>query len=153
MLRREAIHSVLHARREQRSRTGFVYASEERNPIHPELRALVESTGMAVLVCDGDGRIAFWNHAIAELFGYDFEEFGALGLGDLVPERLRAAHEIHAGRYLEHPRFRSIESGLVLVGRRREGSEFPVDVSLGPLIYADQPYVMASVRPRADPTE
>jgi protein-histidine pros-kinase len=115
------------------------------------LQALVESAGIPTLVSDGDGRIAFWNHAIADLFGYEYKEFGTLRVRDLVPERLRAVHATHTMRYMAAPRFRAMGAGLVLGGRRRDGSEFPINISLGPLRYDDRPYVMATVQQHFDP--
>lgn len=149
-LHRQAIHVVLQARRRHRVAVGFVYASDEADSIAPGLQAIVESTGMPVLVSDADGRIAFWNHAIADLFGYDFDEFGALRLHDLLPDRLRAVHDAHTERYFRQPRFRSIESGVVVTGRHHDGSEIALDVSLGPLTYDEELYVMASVRPHLE---
>lgn len=120
--------------------------SDPASPRRGELQAGVDSAGVPVTMTDGAGRMAFWNREIADLFGYDMDEFGDLSVRDLVPERLRDVHDLHVSRYREDPGFRSIDSGIWLIGRRSDGSEFPLDVSLGPLEHDGQSYVMVIAR-------
>lgn len=67
------------------------------------------------------------------MFGYEPHALTGMPIEVLVPERLRAAHESHRARFLAHPARRPMGSGLNLVGRRRDGTEIPIDVSLSPL--------------------
>ncbi len=118
-----------------------------------EFRAIVESVEGPLLVVDTEGAITFCNDEVARLFGYAVEEFRALSLSDLIPEPLRTVHAIHVDRYHAQPRFRSIESGIVLVGRHRDGSAISLDISLGPLVLDEGSYVMVIVRPHIDSSE
>jgi PAS domain S-box-containing protein len=120
---------------------------------HATLQSMVESAGVPIVVADEDDRIAIWNRDVAELFGYDHDEFGTLRFDDLIPEPFRAVHALHVERYRAHPRFRSIDSGIVLTGRGRDGSEFPVDISLGPFEIQQCCYVMATLREHIDTTK
>jgi PAS domain S-box-containing protein len=80
-----------------------------------------------------DGRILYANPEAASLFGYEADELTGRPVEVLVPDRLRAAHRAHRGGYLAHPTRRPMGSGLDLVGRRKDGTEVPIDVSLSPV--------------------
>jgi PAS domain S-box-containing protein len=95
-----------------------------------KLRALVESAAQGVLAVDGSGRILLVNAKTEELFGYTREELIGQPLEVLVPEQLRRVHAAHRSGYFEHPRTRPMGSGLDLAGRKKDGSTFPVEISL-----------------------
>lgn len=93
-------------------------------------RALIEAAPDAVVVIDPAGRIVLVNEQTEALFRYPREELVGQPVELLLPERFRAAHVGHRRSYLADPHRRPM-GGLVLAGRRRDGSEFPVDISLG----------------------
>jgi PAS domain S-box-containing protein len=79
---------------------------------------------------DGAGRIMRTNARLAEMFGYAQEELDGQSLETLLPERLRAAHTRHRRGFFADPRVRPMGFGLELAARRKDGREFPVEISL-----------------------
>ena len=104
---------------------------------------LLEAMADATLVADHAGCIRFANEALARMFGYVRHELLALSVEDLIPERYRATHAAQRRDFGDAAR--PMGSGLQLSGRRKDGGEFAVDVSLTPLATADGPWVMATV--------
>jgi PAS domain S-box-containing protein len=96
-------------------------------------RALVESAPDATILTDAGGRIVLLNRQTEQLFGYDRNELLGQPVEVLLPERLRGQHTTHRGRYAHDPKMRPMGVGLELLGRRKDGSEFPVEISLSPL--------------------
>ncbi|MBM2809832.1 MAG: sensory box histidine kinase [Chloroflexi bacterium] len=94
---------------------------------------LFESLPDAVVIADADGRIQLINRMADQLFGYQPHELVGCPIEILLPERFHAAHTAHREAYANAPRTRPMGSGLDLLGRRKDGSEFPVEVSLSPL--------------------
>jgi PAS domain S-box-containing protein len=86
-----------------------------------------------MLVFGSDGSIAYANAQTERLFGYSRAELMGQSLDLLIPERLRARHAQHVERYRASPVTRSMGSGLELFGRRKDGSEIPIEVSLSPV--------------------
>lgn len=93
-------------------------------------RTLLESAAEGIVVVDVTGRIVMVNGKAGELFGYRQEELLGQSVEILLPESRREAHRAHRAEYLANPRNRSMGIGLDLVARRREGSEFPVEIAL-----------------------
>jgi PAS domain S-box-containing protein len=100
----------------------------------------------ALLLVDQAGSIVLANGQAAALFGYSGEEFGQLQLEALLPAHLRAAHLKHREHYVTAPRPRSMGAGLQLAGRRKDGSEFPVDISLRPVLLGDELLTIGAIR-------
>jgi PAS domain S-box-containing protein len=94
------------------------------------LRGMFEAIPAAILVVDRHGRIHTANAMAETLFGYPLEAFAHLTVESLLPERYATAHIRHRQDYFGEPRRRGMGHGLELFGRRRDGSEFPVDVVL-----------------------
>src|SRR5512135_2882893 len=88
----------------------------------------------ALLIVDRAGTIVMANEQAAALFGYSREELHGLWLDALLPERLRALHANHREHYFTAPRTRSMGAGLQLFGQHKDGTEFPVDISLRPVL-------------------
>jgi PAS domain S-box-containing protein len=111
-------------------------------------RALFESAHDAIVVVDGRGEIRLVNPRTRYWFGYPPEELVGQPIEVLVPERFRENHVQRRDRYLAAPETRAIGSDRDLSARRRDGSEFTVDISLSPLpaTERDGPLVMATVR-------
>ena len=94
------------------------------------VRTLLESLGEAIIIIDRFGTILLLNARAEQMFDYPKEEIIGKAHSLLIPERLRAVHEKHVAHYFEEPRVRPMGLGLDLAGRRRDGSEFPVEISL-----------------------
>jgi len=94
------------------------------------VRALLETAAQAILTVDTDGRIDLVNATAEQMFGYSRQEMVGHPVEMLIPMRLRDAHQHHRADYCAHPRRRQMGIGLDLAGRRKDGSEFPIEVSL-----------------------
>jgi two-component system CheB/CheR fusion protein len=97
-----------------------------------ELRFRDALTGAAegILMVDGDGRIQFANAMAARLFGYAIEELGGLSVERLVPAKLREVHVGHRKEYSANPAARPMGRQRELIGLRKDGTEFPIEVAL-----------------------
>jgi PAS domain S-box-containing protein len=95
-----------------------------------KLRAFFDAASQPIVVVSGDGRIVLVNQRTAEMFGYQESELMGQPLEILLPERYRSAHVQHRKSYFAEPEVRSMGVGLDLAGRRKDGSEFPVEVGL-----------------------
>jgi PAS domain S-box-containing protein len=107
---------------------------------------LFQSSPDAIFVSDQSGRITHTNTEAARMFGYAAEELIDQPIEMLVPERLREAHPLHRSSYTAQPRVRPMGAGLELFGRRKDGSEFPVDIMLSPVELERKVFVLAVVR-------
>ncbi len=110
------------------------------------LRGLLECAPDAMVIADEHGTIALVNAQAERLFGYTREELVGQPIELLVPERLHAAHTEHRASYLARPRVRPMGAGLDLSARHRDGHEFPVEISLGPLEGDDGRLICAAIR-------
>ncbi len=114
--------------------------SEER------FRKLLEFAPDGVVVVSTTGRIEFVNRQTELLFGYAGTDLVGQKLEALLPERFRIEHVGHRDRYFASPRTRPMGAGLELHARRKDGTEFLVEVSLSPLDTPDGPIVVAAIR-------
>lgn len=129
-------------------------AVSPRLPAHDEtppdvgeiLRPLLDAIPDGVVVVDEEGRIHLVNHQMEPLFGYRPEELANHAVELLLPERFHAVHPGHRDRYQAHPHVRPMGIGLPLLGRRRDGTEFPVEISLSPLSVSGTRFVLATIR-------
>jgi two-component system sensor histidine kinase DevS len=111
------------------------------------LQAFLALTPDAAVVVDTTGTIRAVNELAIAMFGYSADEMSGRSIELLLPERLRSVHERQRTAYIAAPHARPMGVGLDLRGRRKDGSEFPVDISLAPLAGDEAPgYVVAAVR-------
>jgi PAS domain S-box-containing protein len=115
-----------------------------------KFRNLLESAPDAMVIVDGSGRVQLVNAQTEKLFGYGREEMIGQPVEILVPQRYHGKHTGHRHDYSQSPRPRSMGAGLDLHGRRKDGSEFPVEISLSPLETAEGTLVSSAIRDITD---
>jgi PAS domain S-box-containing protein len=111
-----------------------------------EVATLLDFSPDALILIDSVGTIVAVNEQAATLFGYARSDLSQKKLEVLLPERFRAAHVAHRKSYVSMPRPRPMGAGLDLVGRRKDGSEFPVDISLRPVLLDQVLQVLGAIR-------
>jgi formate hydrogenlyase transcriptional activator len=121
-------------------------AEEALRRSEARLRALFEFSPDAIVVTNREGNIAEVNTQVEKFFGYDRSELLGQPIEILIPERFRTTHPRHRGDYAAHPHVRTMGAGLDLYGRRKDGSEFAVDIMLGPVDAAEGPVVLSVIR-------
>jgi two-component system, sensor histidine kinase len=97
------------------------------------LQDLVELAPDAMLLVDEAGRIVYANTQVSTLFGYERQRIVGQNVEILLPERFRSRHGEHRRRFAANSRIRPMGAGLELYGRKLDGGEFPVEISLSPL--------------------
>jgi PAS domain S-box-containing protein len=125
---------------ERRESEGVLRRSEER------FRALVETSPEAVVIVDGQGTIDLFNAEAERVFGYARSELIGNPVELLIPERFRSSHVAQRAHYLDHPHARPLGTDLDLFGLRKDGSEFPADISLSAIQTDEGQLVVSRVR-------
>jgi diguanylate cyclase (GGDEF)-like protein/PAS domain S-box-containing protein len=104
----------------------------------------------AIVAVNGNGRIQEVNKALTTMFGYEKEQLLGQPIEILLPEAQRNHHVHHRTAYLASPRVRTMGAGLVLSGRRKDGSEIPVDIMLSPVSSVTGKLALAVIRDVTD---
>ncbi|MEO6229100.1 MAG: PAS domain-containing sensor histidine kinase [Ferruginibacter sp.] len=108
-------------------------------------QALFEYASMGILVADDKGVIQMANNYLLNQFGYTKEELIEQPVEMLIPARYEQKHHLHREHYNKHPEPRSMGVGRDLFARKKDGSEFPVEVSLSNYSMDDRKYIIAFV--------
>jgi protein-histidine pros-kinase len=114
--------------------------------VEAKFGSLLESMPDGIVLSNSTGRIVLANAQAERLFGYDRGELRGRTIETLLPDSLREAHIGHRGAYFAQPRTRLMGASLALSGRRRDGTEFPLEVSLSPVETDEGTLVMTAVR-------
>ena len=115
--------------------------------VPPELaRSALDAAPDAMIIIDGSGTIRFFNRQVSSLFGYAHDDVVGRPVELLMPERFHARHVGHREQYQSSVRARPMGAGLELFGRRKDGSEFPVEISLSPIEHDQGTLVAAAIR-------
>ena len=109
-------------------------------------RALIESAPDAMVIIRDGGEIVLINAQTEKMFGYSKEELLGQSMEVLVPKRFREQHARHRFDFSNNPHIRPLGSGMELFGLRKNGEEFPADISISPLITDEGLLVSSSIR-------
>ena len=112
-------------------RTERQEAMEQAQESEATTRALLETAAQAVVAINGDGRIVLVNAAAAAMFGHEREALIGSQIDDLIPQGFREQHAGHQAGYFQQPQDRKMGVAPDLAGVRKNGIEFPIEVSLG----------------------
>jgi PAS domain S-box-containing protein len=110
------------------------------------VRSVLDSAPDAMIIIDARGVIQFANRQVTALFGHDRTAIVGQPVEVLLPERFRHRHVAHRQGYTSNVRVRPMGIGLELFGRRTDGSEFPVEISLSPIEQNGEKLVAAAIR-------
>jgi PAS domain S-box-containing protein len=99
-----------------------------------------------MIIIDEQGKIAIVNAQVEKMFGFERQEILGRPIETLLPERLREQHVSHRGKFVSGPKLRPMGEGMDLVAMRKDGSEFPVEISLSPVRTGSRVFVSSVIR-------
>jgi PAS domain S-box-containing protein len=122
----------------------------QRKREEEKFRKLLESAPDAIVIVNPVGEIQLVNTQTEKLFSYSREELAGKKVEILLPQRFQAGHASNRNSYCQSPRPRAMGAGLELYGRRKDGTEFPVEVSLSPLETSEGTLITSAIRDVTD---
>jgi PAS domain S-box-containing protein len=122
----------------------------DRKKADDQFRSLLETAPDAMVLAGADGRMVLVNAQTEKLFGYARAELLGNSVDKLVPPRFREKHPRQRSQYFAEPKVRPMGAGLELYGLRKDGSEFPVEISLSPIETDDGRLVSSAIRDITD---
>ncbi len=122
----------------------------EREPSEAYFRQLLKLAPDAMIILDDEGRISIVSDQVEKMFGYSREELTGRPIEILLPARLRQRHREHREDFAREPKVRPMGIGLDLRARRKDGSEFAVEISLSPIQSASGNFVSSVIRDVSD---
>jgi len=125
----------------------------DRNRAEAKFRGLLEAAPDAIVGVSTDGTITLVNAQAERLFGYHRDELLGQPIEILVPDRVRHRHPGHRGRYFTDPQPRPMGAGMQLAARRKDGTEFPAEISLSSIDTEEGQVVSAAIRDVTDRLE
>lgn len=131
----------------QESQNASVSSSSTPVPVSStNVQPFLDISPDALVIINHAGAIVMVNRQTEAVFGFAREALLGQSLELLLPERFHEAHITHRNRYFSSPRTRPMGVGLQLVARRKDGTEFPVEISLSPLLLDDALHAIAAIR-------
>jgi protein-histidine pros-kinase len=121
-------------------------ALRDAKAFESRFKGLLESMPDSIILANKTGRIVLVNEQALRMFGYTREELLGKPVEVLLPERFHPTHVGHRAQYFSAPKSRSMGVGLELFGRRKDGTEFPVEISLSPLQIEEDTLVLSAIR-------
>ena len=129
----------------RKRRMGAVLDITERKRAEERSREVLEAAPNAMIMVSQEGKISLVNAAVESVFGYPRDQLIGCPIEMLIPERFRGHHLDHRESYFAHPEMRAMGAGRELFGRRKDGSEVPVEIGLTPMRTPQGLFVLASI--------
>ena len=120
------------------------------NSLNIPFEAIYNAAPDAMIIVDGNGKIALVNNQTEALFGYTKQELIGEQIEILIPNRYHRHHHKQREGYTEKPTVRSMGARSELFGSRKDGSEFPVEISLSPILHNNKKWISSAIRDISD---
>jgi PAS domain S-box-containing protein len=122
----------------------------KRTQSEKRFRGLLEAAPDGMVIVDQEGTIIMVNAQMEKLFGYSREDVVGERVDLLVPRRFKDVHPFHRAQYGRNPRARPMGADLELYALRKDGTEFPVEISLSPMESEEEKLIIAAIRDITD---